>query len=91
LASVLGPLISKTQSAFLRGRQLVDGVVVVNEVIDFAKKSGKEFLVLKVDFEKAYDSADWGFLEFMLLKFDFCDKWRAGCILVCVLALCLFW
>jgi hypothetical protein len=69
----------------------VDGVIVVNEVIDFAKKSLKECLVLKVDFEKAYDSADWGFLEFMLLKFDFCDKWRAGCILVCVLALCLFW
>jgi hypothetical protein len=77
LASVLGPLISKTQSAFLRGRQLVDGVVVVNEVIDFAKKSQKECLVLKVDFEKAYDSVDWGFLEFMLLKFGFCDKWRA--------------
>ncbi|MCI13370.1 transposon TX1 putative protein [Trifolium medium] len=56
LAKVLGELISKTQSAFLKGRQLVDGVVVVNEVIDFAKKAGKECLILKVDFEKAYDS-----------------------------------
>jgi hypothetical protein len=41
LAMVLGDLIPKTQSAFLKGRQLVEGVVVVNEVIDFAKKSGK--------------------------------------------------
>jgi hypothetical protein len=41
LSRVIGTLIPKTQSAFLKGRQLVEGVVVVNEVIDFAKKSGK--------------------------------------------------
>jgi hypothetical protein len=77
LASVLGPLIAETQSAFLKGRQLVDGVVVVNEVIDLAKKTGKECLILKVDFEKAYDSVEWGFLDFMLRNFGFGDKWRA--------------
>jgi hypothetical protein len=77
LASVIGPLIAETQSAFLKGRQLVDGVVVVNEVIDSAKKNGKECLILKVDFEKAYDSVDWGFLDYMLRSFGFCDKWRA--------------
>jgi hypothetical protein len=38
LANVLGDLIPKTQTAFLKGRQLVEGVVVMNEVIDFAKK-----------------------------------------------------
>ncbi|XP_045791386.1 uncharacterized protein LOC123886091 [Trifolium pratense] len=69
-------LIPNTQSAFLKGRQLVEGVVVVNEVIDFAKKSGKECLILKVDFEKAYDSVDWGFLEYMLGRFGFSVKWR---------------
>jgi hypothetical protein len=58
LANVIGNLIPKTQSAFLKGRQLVEGVVVVNEVIDYAKKTGKECLILKVDFEKAYDSVD---------------------------------
>jgi hypothetical protein len=55
LAKVMGDVISNTQSAFIKGRQLVDGVVVVSEVIDFAKKSGKDCLILKVDFEKAYD------------------------------------
>jgi hypothetical protein len=33
-------------------------------------------LILKVDFEKAYDSVDWGFLDYMLGQFGFCDKWR---------------
>jgi hypothetical protein len=50
-------------------------VVVVNEVLDVAKKMGRECMVFKVDFEKAYDSVDWGFLEYMLSRFEFCDKW----------------
>jgi hypothetical protein len=75
LSKVIGVLIPNTQSAFIKGRQLVDGVVVVNEVIDFAKKLKKECLIFKVDFEKAYDSVDWGFLDYMLRRFGFGDKW----------------
>ncbi|MCI04498.1 LINE-1 reverse transcriptase like, partial [Trifolium medium] len=68
LAKVMHPLISSNQSAFIKGRNLVDGVLVVNEVVDLAKRSGKECLIFKVDFEKAYDSVDWGFLEYMLRR-----------------------
>jgi hypothetical protein len=60
LAKVIGDIIPNTQSTFIKGRQLLDGGVVVNEVIDYAKKSGKECVILKVGFEKAYDSVDWG-------------------------------
>jgi hypothetical protein len=76
LAKVIGALIPKTQSAFLKGRQLVEGVVVVNEVIDYARKVGKDCLIVKVDFEKAYDSVDWDFLDYMLGRFGFSQKWR---------------
>jgi hypothetical protein len=58
LARVIDPLVASTQSAFLKGRYLVDGVMKVNEVVDKANKSGKKCLILKVDFEKAYDSVD---------------------------------
>ncbi|MCI34133.1 RNA-directed DNA polymerase (Reverse transcriptase), partial [Trifolium medium] len=60
------PLIALNQSTFIKGRNLVDGVLVVNEVVDLAKRTGKECLIFKVDFEKAYASVDWGFLEYML-------------------------
>jgi hypothetical protein len=63
----------------------VDGVVVVNEIVDFAKKSGKECIILKVDFEKAYDSVDWGFLEYMLRRLNFGEKW-IGWMKACVFA-----
>jgi hypothetical protein len=76
LAQVMDQLVAPTQSAFLKGRQLVDGVVVVNEVVDMAKRTGQSCFIFKVDFEKAYDSVEWSFLEYMLVRFGFCSKWR---------------
>ncbi|PNY01537.1 cysteine-rich receptor-like protein kinase [Trifolium pratense] len=32
--------------------------------------------MFKVDFEKAYDSVDWEFLDFVMLKIGFHEKWR---------------
>jgi hypothetical protein len=76
LSKVMNPIISASQSAFLKGRHLVEGVLIINEVVDLAKRKKKECLILKVDFEKAYDSVDWGFLDYMLVRCGFCDKWR---------------
>jgi hypothetical protein len=75
LSKVMNGIIAPTQSAFLKNRNLVDGVLVVNEVVDLAKKTGRDCMVFKVDFEKAYDSVDWGFLEYMLYRFGFNEKW----------------
>jgi hypothetical protein len=55
LKSVLGKLISKCQSAFLPHRQILDGVVVLNEIIDLAKRRKNACFLFKVDFERAYE------------------------------------
>lgn len=39
--------------------------------------------VFKVDFEKAYDSVTWSFLEYLLMRFCFDGRWMAW-IKVCV-------
>jgi hypothetical protein len=83
--AVMNSIVAQSQSAFLKGRFLMDGVLVVNEVVDLAKKSGKSCLIFKVDFEKAYDSVEWSFLDYMLGRFGFCDKWREW-IRACVFA-----
>jgi hypothetical protein len=83
LGHVMNSLIAQNQSVFIKGRNLVDGVVVVNELVDLMKRQKKKCLIFKVDFEKAYDSVDWGFLEYMLGRFGFDDVW-IGWIRACV-------
>ncbi|MCI00018.1 LINE-1 reverse transcriptase like, partial [Trifolium medium] len=72
----LPKLIDETQSAFVQGRQILDGVLIANEVIDEAKRKKRDVLLFKVDFEKAYDSVDWDFLDFVMEKMHFPEKWR---------------
>jgi hypothetical protein len=37
---------------FLKGRNLAGGLMVVNELVDLAKRQKRECLIHKVDFEK---------------------------------------
>ncbi|WJX68278.1 hypothetical protein P8452_52666 [Trifolium repens] len=83
MGKVMDSIISSNQSAFLKGRNLVDGVLVVNEVVDLARRTGKDCMIFKVDFGKAYDSVEWDFLEYMLHRFGFGETW-IGWIRACV-------
>ncbi|MCH84541.1 LINE-1 reverse transcriptase like [Trifolium medium] len=62
-------------SAFLPERQILDGVVVLNEVIDLAKRRKDTCLLFKVDFERAYDTVSWNYLERMMVKMGFAGQW----------------
>ncbi|XP_058774632.1 uncharacterized protein LOC131648918 [Vicia villosa] len=55
--------------------QLLDGVLVANELVDFAKKEDRGCLLFKVDFEKAYGKVSWNFLRFLLRKMGFGEDW----------------
>jgi len=68
--------LSDTQSAFVQDRQILDGILIANEVVDEARKAKKELLLFKVDFEKAYDSVDWGYLDVVMHKMAFPVLWR---------------
>lgn len=54
---------------------MLDGVLVLNEVIDFAKRNKKECMIMKVEFEKAYDCVSWGFLRYIFYRIGFGQKW----------------
>ncbi|GAU21330.1 hypothetical protein TSUD_372250 [Trifolium subterraneum] len=76
LSKVIGSVISDNQSDFVQGRQILDGIIIANEVVDEAKSKKKELLMFKVDFEKAYDSVEWSYLLFVMHKMNFPLKWR---------------
>ncbi|KAK2445049.1 hypothetical protein QL285_016023 [Trifolium repens] len=75
LKRVMGKLISKCQSDFLPQRQILDGVLVLNELIDLAKRRKDKCFLFKVDFERAYDTVSWRFLEGMMIKMGFAEGW----------------
>nr|GEU49601.1 RNA-directed DNA polymerase, eukaryota [Tanacetum cinerariifolium] len=75
LVGVLDDIVNETQSAFIANRQILDGPFILNEVLQWCKMKKKQALIFKVDFEKAYDSVRWDFLDEVLRKFGFRDKW----------------
>ncbi|XP_045791342.1 uncharacterized protein LOC123886049 [Trifolium pratense] len=76
LRQVIGSVISESQIAFVKNRQILDGILIANEVVDEARKSKKDLLLFKVDFEKAYDSVDWGYLDAVMGRMAFPSLWR---------------
>lgn len=55
---MVGKVVSETQTGFIHGRKILDGVVVINEILDLAKRNKMEYLIFKVDFTQAYDCVD---------------------------------
>ncbi|GJV40575.1 RNA-directed DNA polymerase, eukaryota, reverse transcriptase zinc-binding domain protein [Tanacetum coccineum] len=79
---VLGNLVNEVQSAFMADRQILDGPFILNEVYQWCKDKKKQSFILKVDFEKAYDSVRWDYLhdgsnKEILLRLSFSSwSWR---------------
>jgi predicted enzyme involved in methoxymalonyl-ACP biosynthesis len=67
-------VIQSTQSAFLLGRNIMEGVVILQETIHelHRKESG---VILKIDFKKAYDKVKWPFVKQVLEMKRFSNKW----------------
>lgn len=76
LKGVISDLISDNQSGFVAGRQLVDGVLIASEVINYVKRAKVESVLLKLDFEKAYDMVRWDYLDEIFSQMNFGDRWR---------------
>lgn len=76
LMKVMSKVISEFQTAFVKNRQILDGVVIANELVEEARRNRKSTLFFKVDFEKAYDSVSWDFLDYMMMRMNFPFKWR---------------
>ncbi|XP_071712536.1 uncharacterized protein [Rutidosis leptorrhynchoides] len=59
LKLVIPSIISENQNGFVPSRLLLDGVMVVNEVVHMEKSKKKPLILIKIDFSKAYDCNIW--------------------------------
>ncbi|XP_026439193.1 uncharacterized protein LOC113337828 [Papaver somniferum] len=73
----LPSVISQHKRNFIKKRQILDGVLIANELIDSGTRSAKPGLLCKVDFEKAFDHVNWEFIDEILKLIGYGDKWRS--------------
>jgi hypothetical protein len=71
LSPIAHQVISPTQTAFIKGRLIHDGALSLHEILDEINFSGQRAVILKLDFEKAYDRVSWAFLRTVLSRKGF--------------------
>jgi hypothetical protein len=75
LTSVISKVINEAQTTFIPGRFILDGVLVVHEILHDLRVKKKRGIILKLDFEKAYDKVNWNFLQDLLSRKNFDEHW----------------
>jgi hypothetical protein len=78
LNTVVDHVVRSSQTAFMQGRNILDGVVTLHETVHELHYKKLNGVILKLDFEKANDKVKWSFLQQTLRMKGFSDKWCRG-------------
>lgn len=80
---VIGNIIGDVQSTYMEGQNIPNGSLIINEICARVKHT-KKVLLFKVDFDKAFDSINWEYLDYVFSQIGFGNnKWRSwirGCL-----------
>ena len=68
---VLPDLINEDQTGFVPGRYIGDNLRLLYDIIHYLQDKNQPGLLISIDFEKAFDSVDWNFMEKTLKHFGF--------------------
>ncbi|KAK2652881.1 hypothetical protein Ddye_012737 [Dipteronia dyeriana] len=77
LRSVIGEVVSESQSAFIPGRLVSDNAIIVFWCLHALRyrKHMVRSMALKLDMSKVYDRVELGFLDRMMHSLGFLNKW----------------
>ena len=64
-------IIHENQCAYVKGRSIFDCTRIIDDIMFYTKEINLSGLLLAIDFEKAFDSLDWTFLNKALSAFNF--------------------
>ena len=60
---VLPSVINEDQTGFIKGRFIGENIRLIDYIISFCEKKNTPGLLLFVDFEKAFDTLEWSFVQ----------------------------
>ncbi len=75
LQSVLDGLINPFQTAFIKGRSLLDNFFTAHILTHHLSVSGQRAALFKINFERAFDQVNWSFLLDLLRARGFSPIW----------------
>jgi len=75
LKKVMSKLVDTHQLAFIKGRQIMDAILIANECVDVRKITKIPGILCKLDIEKAYDHLNWDFMWYTLERIGFGNRW----------------
>jgi len=76
LAPAMEQIISKSQSAFIRGRSIRDNFLYVRNMARRFHRNRTPMLLIKLDISKAFDSVRWDYILSLLQHMAFPARWR---------------
>lgn len=56
MRKVIGRVIDEVQTSFVKGRNILDRSIIIDEICVEDKKIKKKMFIFKFDFDKAFDS-----------------------------------
>lgn len=83
LKPFLPSITSANQTASVKGKQILDSILVANECLDSRLKSKIPGIICKLDLGKALDNVKWSCIDDVLIAMGFGSIWRIwvqGCI-----------
>jgi hypothetical protein len=63
LTNVAVKIVSESQTAFISGRNIMEGTIILQEMLHELHRKRLNGVTLKLDFEKTCDKVNWGFLQ----------------------------
>jgi hypothetical protein len=63
ISQVATKVISPTQTTFLPGRNIMEGMIVLHETIHEMHRKKQDGLIFKIDFKKVYNKINWSFVQ----------------------------
>ena len=71
IKTVLNNIICEEQKGFISGRCIGENIRTIYDILFEAKNQDLPGLILSIDFEKAFDTVSWSFIEKVLKYFNF--------------------